>query len=124
MVYDQTHTRDIASLGGLAKKMPFAAFGFIIAGLVSMGMPGFSGFVAEIPIYMGVWQKAPLVAIIAILSIVITAAYILVIMRRVFFGEISPENDARVHDITFKDKFAIALLSFFMTYNFAKGKNI
>lgn len=114
MVYDQTHTRDIASLGGLAKKMPFAAFGFIIAGLVSMGMPGFSGFVAEIPIYMGVWQKAPFVAIIAILSIVITAAYILLVMRRVFFGEISPENDARVHDISFKDKVSIALLSFFM----------
>lgn len=114
MVYDRTHTREIASLGGLARKMPYAAFGFIIAGLVSMGMPGLSGFIAEIPIYMGVWQKAPLVAIIAIISIVITAAYILLTVRKVFFGEIDPKFDQVVTDISFKDKFSIGLLSLFM----------
>ncbi|PKN88253.1 MAG: NADH-quinone oxidoreductase subunit M [Chloroflexi bacterium HGW-Chloroflexi-8] len=114
MVYDQTHTRDIASLGGLAKKMPFAAFGFIIAGLVSMGMPGLSGFIAEIPIYMGAWQVAPIVAIIAIISIVITAAYILLTIRKVFFGELPAQYEASVHDISTKDKIAIGLLSLFM----------
>ena len=114
MVYDQTHTRDIASLGGLAKKMPFAAFGFIIAGLVSMGMPGLSGFIAEIPIYMGVWQVAPIVAIIAIISIVITAAYILLTIRRVFFGDLPSQYEEHVHDISLMDKISIGLLSLFM----------
>ena len=93
MVYDRAHTRDIASLGGMVKVMPFAAVGFIIGGLVSMGMPGFSGFVAEIPIYMGVWQVAPVVAVISVISIVITAAYILLTVRKVFFGEFSENLD-------------------------------
>jgi NADH-quinone oxidoreductase subunit M len=94
--------------------MPFAAFGFIIAGLVSMGMPGLSGFIAEIPIYMGAWQVAPIVAIIAIISIVITAAYILLTIRKVFFGELPAQYEASVHDISTKDKIAIGLLSLFM----------
>jgi NADH-quinone oxidoreductase subunit M len=59
MVYDRTHTREIAQLGGLFRKMPVAAVGFIVAGLVSMGMPGLSGFVAEFPIFMGAWQVSP-----------------------------------------------------------------
>ena len=56
MVYDRAHTREIGELGGFSKKMPWVAVAFIIGGLVSMGMPGFSGFVAEFPIFMGVWQ--------------------------------------------------------------------
>ena len=57
MVYDRAHTRDM-ELGGFFKMMPFAGIGFIIAGLVSMGMPGFSGFAAEFPIFMGLWSAA------------------------------------------------------------------
>ena len=53
--------------------------GFIIAGLVSMGMPGFSGFVAEFPIFMGAWQTQPIVAIIAILGVIVTAGYIFLV---------------------------------------------
>ncbi len=111
MVYDRAHTRDIAGLGGLARKMPWAAVGFIIGGLVSMGMPGFSGFVAEFPIFMGAWQAAPLVAVIAVIGILITAGYILLVVRRVFFGEIPPELDKIVGDVSGKDKIVIALLS-------------
>ncbi|MEK6256627.1 MAG: NADH-quinone oxidoreductase subunit M, partial [Chloroflexota bacterium] len=59
MIYDQAHTREIPKLGGIAKFMPFATFAFIVGGLVSMGMPGFSGFIAEFPIFMGVWQSYP-----------------------------------------------------------------
>jgi len=112
MVYDRTHTRDIAELGGLVKFMPMAMLGFVVGGLVSMGMPGFSGFVAEIPIYMGAWQVAPVVAIVSALSIVVTAAYILLVVRRVFFGEVSAKvQEAAVSDISFKDKFVIVMLS-------------
>ena len=94
--------------------MPWAMVGFVIGGLVSMGMPGLSGFIAEIPIYMGVWQVAPIVAIISVISIVITAAYILLVVRKVFFGDLPKEYEGKLTDISKKDKLAIGLLSFFM----------
>ena len=59
MVYDRTHTREISALGGLARKLPLAALAFIVGALVSMGMPGFSGFIAEFPVFLGVWQAQP-----------------------------------------------------------------
>ncbi len=113
MVYDRTHTRDIARLGGLFQKMPLAALGFIVGGLVSMGMPGFSGFIAEFPIFMGAWQAAPLAAIISILGVVITAGYILLVMRKVFFGELK-EHTAGVGDVSIPDKIVIVGFSIVM----------
>jgi NADH-quinone oxidoreductase subunit M len=113
MVYDRAHTREIDKLGGLIKKMPWAAIGFIVGGLVSMGMPGFSGFIAEIPVYMGAWRAAPVVAVIAVLGILITAGYIFLVVRRVFFGEL-PENLKGVSDVTLKDKIVIGGLSLVM----------
>jgi NADH-quinone oxidoreductase subunit M len=115
MIYDRTHTRQIPELGGIAKIMPFATIGFIIGGLVSMGMPGFSGFVAEFPIFMGVWGKQWLIAVIASISIIITAAYIMRNIRQVFFSPM-PENLKEHHltDITALDKIAIGTLCFFM----------
>jgi NADH-quinone oxidoreductase subunit M len=109
MVYDRTHTRDIARLGGLYRKMPWAAVGFIIGGMVSMGMPGFSGFIAEFPIFMGAWRVQPVIAIIAILGVLITAAYIFLVVRRVFFGDLSP-SCAEVQDVNVFDKITIGLL--------------
>jgi NADH-quinone oxidoreductase subunit M len=113
MVYDRAHTRDISKLGGLFKKMPWATIGFIIGGLVSMGMPGFSGFVAEFPIFMGIWQVNPIVAMIAILGVIITAAYIFRVIGKVFFGELTPETEG-VGDISVLDKISIGLLSLTM----------
>lgn len=114
MVYDRAHTRELPKLGGLFKKMPLVALGFIVAGLVSMGMPGFSGFVAEFPIFMGVWRVAPVVAIIAILGVIITAAYILRVIGRVFFGSVPVELETQVGDVTFMDKVVVVLLSVIM----------
>ena len=94
--------------------MPFAAVGFIVAGLVSMGMPGFSGFIAEFPIFMGVWQAMPIVAIIAVMGVIITAAYILRVVGRVFFGEIPAELETTVGDVSMMDKIAIVMLSVIM----------
>ncbi len=92
MVYDRTHTRQFPELGGLFTVMPFAAIVFIIAGLSSMGMPGLAGFWAEFNIFMGMWQRFPLIAVLAGISIPITAGYILIAVYRVFFGEIkNPE---------------------------------
>ena len=113
MVYDRAHTRDISSLGGLFKKMPWAATAFIIAGLVSMGMPGFSGFAAEFLIFMGAWQSEPWVALVAVLGVIITAAYIFRLIGRVFFGEI-PAALEHVGDVGVLDKIAVTLLAALM----------
>jgi NADH-quinone oxidoreductase subunit M len=114
MIYDRSHTRQIPELGGMAKIMPFAAIGFIIGGLVSMGMPGFSGFVAEFPIFMGVWGVQWLVAVIASISIVITAAYIMRNIRQVFFAPMPENLHGHITDVTVLDKVAIVTLCLFM----------
>ncbi len=112
MIYDQTHTRELSKLGGMVQKMPFVTFAFIIGGLVSMGMPGLSGFVAEFPIFMGVWlSDKPWIAIVGAISIVITAAYIIRLIRRVFFGEFPAEFEGHVHDVKPSEKFALGLLT-------------
>jgi len=114
MIYDRAHTREISELGGFSKKMPWVAVAFIIGGLVSMGMPGLSGFIAEFPIFMGVWQVKPIFAIIASISIVITASYIIRIIGRVFFGPMSEEFDHHIGDVTVLDKVALAVLCVIM----------
>jgi NADH-quinone oxidoreductase subunit M len=114
MIYDRSHTRQIPELGGMSKIMPFATIGFIIGGLVSMGMPGFSGFVAEFPIFMGVWASQWLVAVIASISIVITAAYIMRNIRQVFFGDMPKKFEGHMTDVTALDKVAITTLCLFM----------
>jgi len=111
LVYDQVHTREIPSLGGFSKVMPLVAVAFIVGGLVSMGMPGFSGFIAEFPIFMGLWRDNPLIAIIASISIVITASYIFRIVGQVFFGKIPEKFKDHVHDIKALDKIALVFLS-------------
>src|SRR5262245_29703370 len=92
MVYERTHTRQFPELGGLARVMPFAAFVFILAGLSSMGMPGFAGFWAEFNIFMGMWARYPLIAVLAAISIPITAAYVLRAVYTVFFGELKDQS--------------------------------
>jgi NADH-quinone oxidoreductase subunit M len=111
MVYDRAHTRDIHKLGGFARLMPIAAVAFIIGGLVSMGMPGFSGFIAEFPIFLGLWRAQPVVALIAAVAIVITAGYIMRIVGKVFFGQLPAEFEGHIGPITVGDKLALTLLA-------------
>jgi NADH-quinone oxidoreductase subunit M len=114
MIYDRAHTRQIPELGGMNKVMPFAAIGFIIGGLVSMGMPLFSGFIAEFPIFLGVWKVQWFVAVITSISIIITAGYILLNVRKVFFGSIPEKFEGHLTDITIMDKVALTTLCLFM----------
>jgi NADH-quinone oxidoreductase subunit M len=117
MVYDRAHTRQIPELGGFSKKMPWVAVAFTVGGLVSMGMPGLSGFIAEFPIFMGVWKVQPLIAIIAGISIVITASYIIRVIGRVFFGALPEQFDHGEHavgDVTAMDKMALGLICVIM----------
>jgi NADH-quinone oxidoreductase subunit M len=111
MVYDQAHTREINNLGGFRFAMPMVALAFIVGGLVSMGMPGFSGFVAEFPIFMGLWNSYPWIAIVAAISIVITASYIIRIVGKVFFGAMPAQFAGHIQDVTVLDKVALVLLS-------------
>jgi NADH-quinone oxidoreductase subunit M len=110
MVYDRAHTRDIPKLGGMIKPLPLVGIGVIIGSLVSMGMPGFSGFVAEFPIFMGIWKTQWLVAVIAAISIVVTASYVLLVVRRVFFGKMPEEFEGHIKPINTLDKIALVLL--------------
>ncbi len=111
MVYDRAHTREIPKLGGFMKAMPLVGVAFIIGGLVSMGMPGFSGFIAEFPIFLGLWQRMPVVALIAALGIVITAAYIMRVIGRVFFGTMPAEFEGHIGPITVQDRIALVILA-------------
>ena len=117
MIYDRAHTRQIDELGGFAKKMPLVAIAFIVGGLVSMGMPGFSGFVAEFPIFMGVWKYRPWIAIVSGISIVITASYIIRIITSVFFGKMpkhfeeGDDHHEPIGDVIALDKVALVLLA-------------
>ena len=86
VVYDRTHTRDIHSLDGLAKRMGFTATLFAIAGFASLGLPGLSGFVAELLVFLGLFQTYPILGALGIIGAGITAVYILRLMARVFFG--------------------------------------
>ncbi len=110
MVYDRAHTREIPNLGGMVKPLPLVAIGVIIGSLVSMGMPGFSGFIAEFPIFMGMWKTHWLVAVIAAISIVVTASYVLLVVRKVFFGKMPEEFEGHIKPINTLDKIALGLL--------------
>ena len=88
-IYDRTHTRDIAVLEGLAKRMGVTASLFAVAGLTSMGLPGLSGFVAELLVFLGLFQTYPALGVLGVVGAAITAVYILRLMARVFFGPLS-----------------------------------
>jgi NADH-quinone oxidoreductase subunit M len=98
----------------MIKPLPWVGVAFIIGSLVSMGMPGFSGFVAEFPIFMGVWQTQWLAAIIASISIVITAAYVLLAVRKAFFGEVPAQFEGHIGPISVLDKVALVTLCLIM----------
>lgn len=103
MIYDRTHTRQLPELGGLGRVMPFAAAMFILGGLSSMGMPGLAGFWAEFNIFIGVWERYPLVAVIAALSIPITGAYILRAVWSVFYDEVKNPEFLHLPKLTWQE---------------------
>ena len=101
MVYDRTHTRDFAALETmqLNKAIPFAAVTFVIAGVASMGLPGFSGFVAELQVIIGAWKAYPTLAVITGVGILIGVAYTLRALQKGFFGEAEPKSTEEHHPL-------------------------
>ncbi|MCH7843792.1 MAG: NADH-quinone oxidoreductase subunit M [Chloroflexi bacterium] len=86
LVYDKTHTRYIPDLGGLAGRMPVVAVAMLIAGLASLGLPGLSGFVSELLVFLGAYRAYDWPTVLAVFGIVLAAGYILWMMERTFFG--------------------------------------
>jgi len=124
MIYTRTHTRMVAQLGGLLKMMPFISAVFVIAGLCSLGLPGLSGFVAEMTIFTGSWQNAEtayrVATILSCASIVVTAVYILRAAGQAIMGPLPHSADGSpLHkwrgvggesDAAWYEKFAVVIL--------------
>ncbi len=102
IIYDRTHTRDIGVLRGLAKRMGWTASIFVVAGLASLGLPGLSGFVAELLVFLGLFQTYPILGALGVIGAAITAVYMLRLLSTVFFGESDDEHWAKSLDKRFE----------------------
>lgn len=111
MIYGRTHTRDIRQLGGLMKIMPFLSVSYVIAGMASLGLPGLSGFVAEMTIFVGSFEHSDMFhrvfTIIAISSIVATAVYILKVVGKILYGPVQDPHHLELTDAVWHEKVAV-----------------
>ncbi|MFA6838437.1 MAG: NADH-quinone oxidoreductase subunit M [Dysgonamonadaceae bacterium] len=114
MIYGRTHTRLITEMGGLMKVMPFLGVCFVIAGLASLGLPGLSGFVSEMTIFVGAFENTDTfrrtLTIIATASIVITAVYILRMVGKFLLGPLQNQEHAKLDDAHWYERFAVIVL--------------
>lgn len=116
MIYGRTHTRLINEMGGLMKVIPFISVAYVIAGLASLGLPGFSGFVAEMTVFVGAFQHPDMFHRVAILvvttSIVVTAVYILRVVGILLLGPIKNEHYQHLNDARWWEKLSAGALIF------------
>ncbi len=122
MIYGRTHTRDIRQMGGLMRIMPYLAVCYVIAGMASLGLPGLSGFVAEMTIFVGSFEQGMtdylagagslrlVFTIIACCSIVITAVYILRVVGKLLFGPVQDKHHLELTDATWWERLSTATL--------------
>ncbi|NQW36613.1 MAG: NADH-quinone oxidoreductase subunit M [Flavobacteriales bacterium] len=114
MIYERAHTRDVRELGGLLKVIPFISVIYVIAGLASLGLPGFSGFVAEMTIFVGAFQNVDIfhrvATILGVTVIVITAVYILRVVGMMLMGPLKKEEYRDFPKATWYEKTGIFLM--------------
>ena len=114
MIYGRTHTRDVRELAGLMKVMPFLSVCYVIAGLANLGLPGLSGFIAEMTIFVGSFQNNDqfhrVLTIIACSSIVITAVYILRLVGKILYGTCTNKHHLELTDATWDERVAVICL--------------
>lgn len=114
MIYGRTHTRDIREMGGLMKIIPFLGVCYVIAGLASLGLPGLSGFVAEMTIFVGSFEHADtfhrVMTIVACTSIVITAVYILRVVGKLLYGKVVNEHHLSLTDAVWYERLTAIVL--------------
>lgn len=132
MLYERYHTREIAKLGGLARRLPILAFFMLLFTFSSIGLPGLNGFVGEILVLLGMFQRAfvetpasllpgyQYIAVLAVSGVVLGAWYMLYLIQRVFFGPLKePHEDGEhheVHDMNLREILAVAPLCVFMVW--------
>ena len=109
ILYEQTHTRHIPDLGGLANRMPILSGAFLIAGAASLGLPAMSGFVSELLVFFGAFKAFPVLTILAVLGIILAAGYILWMIQRTMFGP-RPARWDGLRDASLIDSVPVALL--------------
>lgn len=100
VVYDRIHSREIDMYGGLVERMPIYAITFMLFMLASVGLPGTGGFVGEILVLVGVFQVNTWVAAITALGVILGAAYMLYLYRRIIFGQLTKENLMQIADLS------------------------
>ena len=114
MIYHRAGTRDIRQLNGLMRVIPFLSVGFAIAGLANLGLPGLSGFVAEMTIFVGSFQNHEtfyrVLTIMATTSIVVAAVYILRMIGKILYGKCTDTVQLSMHDAHFEERLAIVVL--------------
>jgi NADH-quinone oxidoreductase subunit M len=114
MIYDRTHTRMVYEMGGLMKQLPFITTVFFLVGFCSLGLPGLSGFVAEMTVFVGSWEVDDWfhrgATIAAIMSIVVTAVYILRAIGSTAMGPLTNASFATLKDATWNEKLAAVIL--------------
>jgi len=114
MIYGRTHTRNIHEMGGLMKVIPFLSVVYVIAGMASLGLPGLSGFVAEMTIFVGSFQNIDtfhrVCTIIATTSIVVTAVYILRVVGILLYGPIKNLHFEELLDAAWYEKVSLLTL--------------
>ena len=120
VIYDRMHTREISAYGGLVNNMPKYAVVFMIFSMANIGLPGTSGFVGEFLVLIGVFQVNSWIAIFAALGVILSAAYMLWLYRRVIFGALEKENLKALLDLSRREKIILyplaALIIFFGVY--------
>ncbi len=118
MIYGRTHTRLITEMGGLMKIMPMISVCWVISGLASLGLPGFSGFVSEMTVFVGAFQHADMfhrvLTILACSSIVITAVYILRVVGKLLLGPVFNDHHLTLTDATWNERVAMVTLVAFI----------
>ncbi|MGA8853570.1 MAG: NADH-quinone oxidoreductase subunit M [Christiangramia sp.] len=114
MIYSRTHTRDITKLGGLLKVIPFISAIYVITGLALLGLPGFSGFVAEMNIFMGAFLHDDMfhrvLTIVSISAIVVTAVYVLRVVGIMLMGPVKNPAFLNLPKATWYEKTGVLLL--------------
>ena len=114
MIYGRTHTRDIREMGGMMQILPYLSVCYVIAGMASLGLPGLSGFVAEMTIFNGAFMNADtfhrVVTVIACTSIVITAVYILRVVGKILYGTCDNPEHLKLSDATWDERLSVVCL--------------
>ncbi|HET8644386.1 MAG TPA: NADH-quinone oxidoreductase subunit M, partial [Vicinamibacteria bacterium] len=117
MLYERRHTRAIDQFGGLKAVMPWFSALFLFVCLSSLAVPGFNGFVGEFLILLGTWSFRPWLTVVAVLGVILASGYILWMVQRVLYGEVTQPANLQLRDLTVREAAVLvplAVLALFM----------